>query len=186
MKNQSFLHGRTCYLTPLSQTDLSAEYVSWLNDPEVCKYNSHGVYPETQETVAQYIASVQGSRTSLVFAIRTLRGNIHIGNASIQSLNYINRTGEIAILIGNTSWWGKGIATEVYELLINYGFQTLNLHRIWSGMTEDNEGMQKVAQKVGMSLEGTFREAFFKNGVYRNLVYYAILKHEHTKRVRKK
>jgi len=44
-----FIVGTDIYLRPLRVQDAEGSYVEWLNDPEVCQYNSHHVFPYTPQ-----------------------------------------------------------------------------------------------------------------------------------------
>ena len=54
----------------------------------------------------------------------------------------------------------------------------LNLNRIYCGTTNENEGMKKIALKIGMLQEGVRRQAFYKWGKYQDIIEYGILKDE--------
>jgi len=174
MKNP-FLKGEKIYLSPLTKDDISAEYINWLNDSEVCKDNSHATFPNTYSKTLTYLESIEKSSSEIVFAIRWEKNDVHIGNISIQNINWINRSAEIAILIGNKKYWNKGVGSEAYKLVIGYGFRTLNLNRLSSGQTVTNKGMISVCEKNGMRKEGTLREVLYKNGEYTDAVIYSIL-----------
>jgi [ribosomal protein S5]-alanine N-acetyltransferase len=174
-----FLEGQTIYLRPLEQGDLTMEYVSWLNDSEVCEFNSHATFPYTKEKMELYYQDLlQTSTANIVLAIIDKVTHIHIGNISLQSINWINRNAEYAILLGNKSYWGKGVASEASILLCTYGFTRLNLHRIYCGTSSKNIGMQKLAAKMNMRQEGIRKEAMFKSGEYLDIVEYGVLKNE--------
>ncbi len=174
MKNP-FLTGEKIYLSPLTKEDISTEYISWLNDSEVCKDNSHATFPNTHSKTLSYLESIEKSRSEIVFAIRWKKNDVHIGNVSLQNINWINRSAEIAIIIGNKKYWNKGVGSESYKLVIGYGFRTLNLNRLSSGQTVTNKGMISVCEKNGMRKEGTLREVLYKNGEYTDAIIYSIL-----------
>jgi len=174
-----FLTGEKIYLSPLSESDLSDKYIAWLNDVEVCRDNAHATFPNNETKVKAYIEEVQKSQQNFVFAIRLKSNDEHVGNVALQSVNWINKSGELAILIGEKSAWGKGVGYECYKLLLEYGFKTLNLNRIFSGQTTRNKAMIKICEKSGMKREGLLREFLFKNGEYLDLEIYSILKKEY-------
>lgn len=174
MKNP-FLTGKNIYLSPLNEAEVTDEYVSWLNDCEVCRDNSHAVFPNTKELTLQYVRSVASSGKEVVMAIKWKKNNRHIGNISLQKINWVNRSAELAIIIGDKNYWNKGVGTEAYELMIGYAFERLNLNRVSSGQTLRNKGMISVCRKCGMSEEGVSRETMFKEGEYLDTVAYAIL-----------
>ncbi len=185
MKNP-FLTGENIYLSPLTKEDISKDYINWLNDSEVCRDNSHATFPNTYSRTLSYLESVEKSKTEIVFAIRWIKNDTHIGNISVQNINWINRSAEIAIIIGNKKYWNKGAGSEAYRLVIDYSFLTLNLNRLSSGQTVTNTGMINVCEKSGMKKEGILREALYKNGKYTDAVIYSILLKDYIKKESRK
>lgn len=173
-----FLKGNTVYLRALEEADLSGNYFQWLNDEEVSKYNSHATFPNTEKKMRLYFDSLQQTTSQVVLAIVTIEGDKHIGNISLQSINWIDRTAEFAILLGDRDYWGKGVSTEAALLLCDYGFTRLNLNRIHCGTSAENTGMQKLAGKMKMKQEGVRRQAMFKFGKYHDVWEYGVLKEE--------
>lgn len=98
-----------------------------------------------------------------------------VGNCSLQSFNWINRSAEMAIVIGDRSVWGKGVASWAWEQMIYHGFMVLGLHRLWSGTSVENVGMIRVFEKCEMLREGTFCEAKWSRGRFIDVVEYAII-----------
>jgi ribosomal-protein-alanine N-acetyltransferase len=175
------LEGTVIYLTPLSEHDVSERYVAWLNDPVVCRDNSHGTIRNTRARTLDYVQSVQGSDTTKAFAIRLKSTGEHVGNVSIQKIDPVNQSAELAILIGEKDAWGLGVGTDAYRLLIDYGFGELKLNRIYSAQTARNQAMIRVCEKVGMTREALLRQAMFKDGEYLDVVVYALLRDDYMK-----
>ena len=167
------LHSKAIRLRALSLDDVEGNYPSWLNDPLVTQFNSHGQTHYTKEMARDYISNVQDSSTHQVFAI--IFKNKHIGNISLQNIDQRNNSAEFAILIGDTSIYGKGIGYQAAQLLIRYGFNTLKLHRIYCGTALNNIGMQKLAHKLGMKEEGQRKDALYKNGTYLDVLEYGMI-----------
>jgi RimJ/RimL family protein N-acetyltransferase len=178
MNKDTFLDGTHIYLRALTKQDVQGNYSAWLNDPEITFYNSHGRFPMTADKLLNYISAVRSSNNDLVLAIIDKVTLMHIGNISLQNINWIDSNAEIAFLLGDKSYWGKGVMFEAGLLLINHGFKLLNLHRIYCGTSSENLGMQKLAEKLGMKKEGTRKDAIFKNGKYIDILEYGILSHE--------
>ncbi|OLP19426.1 GNAT family N-acetyltransferase [Leptolyngbya sp. 'hensonii'] len=72
-------------------------------------------------------------------------------------------------------YWRQGYCTEAALALLQYGFQTLNLHRIHAAHFAQNLASGRVMQKLGMRQEGYLRQAVLKWGQYMDLVLYGIL-----------
>ncbi len=177
----TFLETEDYILRPLDVADVDGEYQYWLNDREVVQYNSHGRFPKTKPSIIAYINAVNNNTSNLVLAIVDKKNYAHIGNISLQNINWVDRNAEIAFLLGNKDYWSKGVMLEVGKKIIEHGFSTLNLHRIYCGTSSANIGMQKLAVKLGMQLEGRRREAIFKDGHYFDVLEYGILRLEYPK-----
>ena len=81
------------------------------------------------------------------------------------------KRGEVWYKIKPTHW-NKGLATEVLAAVIDFGFDTLQLHRIQAGCAVDNIGSIKVLEKVGMTREGRGRQILpLKTGWSDNFEY---------------
>jgi RimJ/RimL family protein N-acetyltransferase len=181
-------------LKPFTREDLlKSSYFEWFHDPEVIRYNSHGILPMTKEKVEKYFQSFNND-DKIVFAIYALRlpeqWNLskeqmkeqkrfcfHIGNVSIQNIDWINRSAEFAILIGEPDYYRKGIATQCCMFMIYHAFLKLNLKRLWAGTRDDNIGMRTVFHNLGFKEEGEFRNAILEYYPF-NIVQYSILDKE--------
>jgi len=180
MKKQ-FLTGRNIYLRPIEESDLTENYQQWFNDEEVCKYNSHHRFPNYRQDMDQYYNDVIKSKNNLILAIIVTETDEHIGNISLQDINQIDKTAELAIVIGQKNYWGKGLGKEAAGLIVKHGFEQLNLNRIYCGTLADNVGMQKLAESIGFKKEGVRRQCLYKNGNYQDGFDYGLLRSDYGK-----
>lgn len=173
-----FIAGKRIFLRPLELSDIEKGYLKWFDNEEICQFNSHHRYPMSLESLTSYVNNVNDDRKVIVLAIITKDGNEHIGNISIQNIDYINSHGEFAIIIGEKSAWGKGYSKEAGRLIIEHVFNQLNLKRIYCGTSEYNFGMQKLAESLGFVKEGVRRKHLYKNGIYNDVFLYGLLVEE--------
>ena len=73
-------------------------------------------------------------------------------------------------------YWGQGYATEAARAVIQYGFETLGLHRIYASYVPHNVASGRVLQKIGMRHEGLMRSHIYKWGEFQDLECYGMLK----------
>lgn len=163
-------------MRPLQVSDVDGNYPNWLNDMEVCRYNSHGDVFYTKEMALSYVKSVQNNSACRVFAICEIKEGRHVGNIALQSISAKNRSAEFAILMGEKSFWGMGFSREAAVLLFEYGFGELHLHRIYCGTSEANIAMQRLALSLDMEFEGRRKEAMYKDGEFYDVFEYGKLK----------
>ncbi|MEK6371707.1 MAG: GNAT family N-acetyltransferase [Acidobacteriota bacterium] len=72
--------------------------------------------------------------------------------------------------------WNRGYATEAARAVIRYGFEELNLNRIFAVHFARNAGSGRVMQKLGMRHEGSLREHLVKWGERIDVELYGILR----------
>jgi RimJ/RimL family protein N-acetyltransferase len=73
---------------------------------------------------------------------------------------------------------GNGYASEAARLLVRYAFRELNAHRVEATVQADNPASKRVLEKLGFGQEGTKRDGFYKNGEYKDLTLWSVLREE--------
>jgi ribosomal-protein-alanine N-acetyltransferase len=174
-----FLDGEHIYLRALLESDVDGNYPAWLNNAEVCRGNSHHVYPYSREEAIAYIRQVQDNKNDLVLAVILKEADRHIGNIALQSIRSLYGSAELSIIIGEADVWGCGYAKEAVHLICHHGFTAMNLHRIGCGTFASNLAMQHVAEALGMKKEGIRRQAAYKDGIYVDVIEYGLLRDEY-------
>ena len=164
----------------ISSSLIKSNYYKWFHDLETTKYNSHGLFPQSIEETEKFLkAQDKKNDNSIHFAILSKiyehEDFIHVGNASLQSIDWINRSAELAIVLGENDYRGIGLGQKICCILLEHGFEKLNLHRIWTGTAAINIAMNKIAQNLGMEREGIFKQGMFLHGEYIDINCYAIL-----------
>jgi len=182
MSGIPFLIGKEIYLRPLVEGDSEGAYPRWFNDAEVCRGNTHHIFPYTAEDARAYIQRANSDHRQLFLAIIRREDDTHIGNIALDNIDHLNRTAELSIIIGDKSYWGKGYGKEAARLIYDHGFLVLNLNRIAWGTFEDNAGAHKLAEYLGMVEEGRRRQAVYKLGRYVDVIEYGVLRSEYVAR----
>lgn len=73
---------------------------------------------------------------------------------------------------------GQGLATEAAQLVVDFGFRVLGLHRITAGHHPDNLASGRLLERLGLQREGRLRENLLSQGVWRDSIVYSVLDHE--------
>ncbi len=132
-------------------------------------------YPYQIEDANTFIDLTRNQSPTNSFAI-ILDDNELCGVISLVPQNDVYRmTAELGYWIGE-EYWGRGIATKAIGLITEYGFNQLNLERIYAGIFEFNKASMKVLEKNGYKCEGVLRSAIVKNNVICDEHMYAKLK----------
>jgi len=111
-----------------------------------------------------------------IFAIVLGGKNLLIGAITLTIRLEYERAG-LGYWIGKP-YWNCGYCTEAGRAVLQYGFETLNLNRIWASHMTRNPASGRVMQKLGMIHEGTARQHTKKWNLFESLEFYAILKSE--------
>jgi RimJ/RimL family protein N-acetyltransferase len=156
-----FLQGQSVSLTALGAGDISEDYLAWLNDADVLRYRTAKAFPTTMAQLKEWIEKIP-VRGDLVLAIRTRDERKHIGNIALNSIWWVHRSAELAIMIGSKDVWGRGYGTEAISLLTTHAFKKMGLHRLWA--QSPNPSFNTAVAKLGWIKEGTQREAFMIDG----------------------
>lgn len=181
MESTYFLKGEHCLLEPL-QMDFTGEVskliTRWVNDEMVTYYMFTGQKPMNQDQVATLFKH-DLEVGNIVFLIVDKKSKKPIGYAGLYDFNWIARKAEFRILIGEKAFWGKGYGTQVTEMVTFYGFDRLNLNRIFLGYTAANKGAGKAYEKAGYKHEGVLKDDIYRNSTSYDTVRMAILRKEY-------
>ena len=101
-----------------------------------------------------------------------------LGHVGLYQIDHRVRSAELAIMLGDRSAWGKGIGEACTRWALAFGFDELNLHRIYLEVLESNERATQLYEKLGFRHEGRLRHAQFKGGRYLDVIAMSILEDE--------
>ncbi|QEE15764.2 GNAT family N-acetyltransferase [Promethearchaeum syntrophicum] len=154
------------------------QYTKWMNDPEMVQYLGM-IQPMTRENEEEWYENARKNKNAVYFAILLINGDIEelIGNCGVD-IDWKNKLGDLGITIGEKDQWGKGYGTEAMQLLVNYCFHTLNLHKVKLNVYDFNTRAIKSYRKIGFIKEGNHRKSHYVNGKYVDLFAMGLLKDE--------
>lgn len=175
MISKKVLVGKKIILRTVSESDCNNAYISWMNDYETNYYMETRWNEQTLETIIDFVNSVAKSQDSYLFAIIDQSSSTHIGNIKLGPINQKYKYAEISYFIGDKKFRGMGYAQEAVELVCEYGFTVLQLHRIQTGVIDGNTRSEKVLVANGFLLEGRLRHKFIRDGVYLDHLIYGRL-----------
>jgi RimJ/RimL family protein N-acetyltransferase len=135
----------------------------WYNDPDV-RAHLQMRYPLSRADETAWVEHARPvSYDGCELAVETFDGRL-IGGVSLRTKGPEVRCAELGISLGDKSVWGQGYGTDAMRLTCRVGFEQMDLHRIELWVHAGNERAMAVYRKVGFTLEGTARQAFFRNG----------------------
>ena len=103
-----------------------------------------------------------------------------IGECGYQNLNKVQHKAELFYAMRSDEFKKQGFMSEAVPLVIAYGFNHLNLHRIEVKVSPLNIPSIRIIEKNGFIKDGFLREDYFINDKYENSEIYSLLKSEYT------
>ncbi|MCL2508198.1 MAG: GNAT family N-acetyltransferase [Oscillospiraceae bacterium] len=168
--------GERLYLSPFDadDTEIIAKWAQWMNDRTVADY--YGGYHNlvSLASAKKTLEELKGCR----FAIALLDGDVLIGHISLHDIDHLCRHAFLGIAIGEEKHRNKGYGAEAIRLVLNFGFNTLNLHNIMLSVQADNHAAIACYKKVGFREAGRRREWIFKDRKYIDNLYMDMLSRE--------
>ncbi len=159
------------------------KFVKWLNDPEV-RQGLSMIAPLSmaeEENWFEGLSKRSPFERPLAIEIQPdpqVDEWIFVGNCGLIEIDWQNRSAEIGIFIGEKGYWNHGFGTRAMRLMLRYGFEDLNLHRIWLRVFESNQRAHRSYKKAGFTEEGNFRQAQYLDGKYVDVMIMSVLKTE--------
>jgi RimJ/RimL family protein N-acetyltransferase len=173
------IEGKRVRLRALDKQDLPF-FVKWLNDPQVTEFLTlyQPLSLTQEENWFQHVLS--GPSDEIPLGIEALiDGTWHlIGNISFHKVNWVDRSAEVGIFIGNKDCWNKGFGREAMMLMVSHAFDHLNLNRVFLRVLANNLRGIASYNHAGFIEEGRLRQAAFKNGQYVDVMIMSVLRDE--------
>lgn len=105
-----------------------------------------------------------------------------VGTISLSRLNWKHRKASVGIAIWEAAFREHRLGTEAMELVLDYAFFAVGLHRVELDVFEDNARAVRSYEKCGFVKEGLVRECYHKDGRFINAVLMSVLDSDWRKR----
>ena len=175
------LRGERVLLRPFQEDDLPA-IAEALVDPEVVRLTgsthrppaASGQPPALDDVGRRWYLSRNEQPDRLDLAVVDLATDRCVGEVVLNEWDEENASCNFRTLIGPAGR-GRGLGTEAASLIIGYGFEALDLHRISLEVFDFNPRARRVYEKVGFVAEGTLREVLRTDGGWADATVMSIL-----------
>ncbi len=163
-------------LRQLTEDDVTDDYVSWMNDPEVYRYlGTRFFVPYTKDKIKEFVAGCPKQKRPHFGIFHDGR---HIGNVSCSVFCPYSQWIDISFVIGDKAYWGQGISTQATASVTDYIFKDLGFRRVQGGVLAPNKAAIRVFEKLGFRLEGCYKNTIFLYNEYVDDLKFGILASE--------
>jgi ribosomal-protein-alanine N-acetyltransferase len=164
------LAGSRVVLRPFIVSDITDQYVAWLNDPEVVKYSNQRFFSHTLESCRRYYEGFLGS-ANLFVSVLSKADDTPLGTMTAYASPH-HQTVDIGIMIGRRAVWGTGIGQDAWNTLLNWFLGVRRVRKVTAGTMRCNAAMVKLMERSGMTLEAVRPQQEMLDGVPQDMLYF--------------
>lgn len=176
MNNDIQMKQRLVKLRPIKNSDLKV-IRDWRNSQDTREFNIQFTLLNMKNQKKWFQDISAGESTRKMFVISDKIGR-PIGVCGLINIDKENKSADVAIILGEKKQRGKHLGSQSLELLVNYGFKKLKLHRIGAEIFEYNERSINLFKKLNFRFEATLRDRLWRDGKWWSVHIYSILSKE--------
>lgn len=155
-----------------------AAFCRWYADAEIARLNRHQPGPMRRDEIERFFTARILDPDALALAIHIRETGRLIGSCAFSQVDGDNGSALYHITIGERDAWNRGYGTEATDLMLELAFERLGLHRISLTVFSFNERAIASYRKSGFALEGTARQAIWRDGRFWDEITMGILADE--------
>lgn len=175
------ISGNDVLLRALESDDLPL-LQEWRNRPDYRRYFREYRDLNLENQRAWFQTSVVNDHRTLMFGIIERSTKKLIGVCGLAYINWIHRHADLSLYIGIDNIYidthETGWAWQAMDVLLRYGFNELNLHKVWTEIYAFDEKKHELFHRYGLHQDGVLRDNYFYDGVYQDSHLFSILAEE--------
>tara|TARA_B100001540_G_C15806677_1_gene642398 strand:+ start:872 stop:1375 length:504 start_codon:yes stop_codon:yes gene_type:complete len=166
------MHKKKLELKKITKKDLES-IIKWRNNPNIMRYNTQFflLNMEYQSKWFEKINKKNSNQKMFIFKY----GKSNVGVGGLINIDKQNKSADIAIIIGETKIHGHGIGTKILQMLVEYGFKKMKLHRIGADVFEYNHISLRLFEKLNFEREGFLEDCLWRYGRWWGIYKYSII-----------
>ena len=172
------LTGELTGLRAIEERDLP-QLLAWRNDPRMRRYFREYRELNMVQQRGWFDAKVNSDPSIRMFSVIDLETNQLMGAAGLCYIDWVNRNADFSIYLGADDLYiDEDFAPDAGRTLLRYGFEELNLHKVWSEIYSLDAPKQKLFYELGFAREGVHRQTHFTEGKWVDSLFYGLLASE--------
>jgi RimJ/RimL family protein N-acetyltransferase len=157
------------------ETSDASALAQYANNPKIANQLTDGFpHPYTIDNAKKFIEMARSHDPQQIFAIE-INGEACGGIGLHPKDDIMVKNAELGYWLAEP-YWGNGVVSRAIEQIVEYGFNTFDITRIYARPFGTNLASQRVLQKAGFELEARFKKTVYKNGRFEDELYYAVRK----------
>ena len=161
-RHRIFLRGENVDLCVPSEQAIEDGWADWFNDAESTTWLQHGVFPNHLSDQQAFLEQIR-ARQRFAVMICDKGGSRLYGVISLLGIDWLSRSAQIALVVGNKPPARKLVALEAMALVTEHAFLRMGLDRVWAGQAFPGlKGWNERLEWLGYRTEGVLRHGFAK------------------------
>ncbi len=165
--------GERINLRAVERADLE-QLVRWRNDPDVFR-GFFTTFPLSAGGQEAWYEDLLRRPDKKLFVIETKEGQA-VGTIGFDHIDWKNQRAEFGNMLVARAHRGQGYAGDATRTALRFGFEEMNLNRIYLEVYAWNEEAVRLYKKCGFEIEGVLRETYFSEGRFNDTVLMAVLR----------
>jgi len=158
------IKGERLSLKEISPDDLSEKVMLWFEDQELMKFYTNSKKKIDKENLLNSIEEGKKLGNLFTFGIFHLEDNCLIGTIKLGPINFNHMTSDLATLIGDRNYLGKGLSVDAICLGNQLAFSYFEIRKLFGGMYLSNIASIKAYIRAGWLIEGRLKGQFLVEG----------------------
>lgn len=171
------IKGQRLTLRVIERDDLP-HFITWVNDPEVTQHLLLYL-PINLDDETDWYEGQRKDTTTQNFAIVITQEQRLIGSVGLMKIDHKDQNAELGIMIGDKTQWGQGYGQEAIQLLLDFAFTQMNLHRIYLRVNASHTAGIRCYQRCGFIEEGRLRQVVYHHGRFEDQLMMSLLRSEY-------
>ena len=157
----------------LQVDQVTESYVNWFSNKEIVQYSVNQYKKFSFEGQCSYVESCLKNNDLDLYGI--FDDTLHIGNIAINNLTTVHRRAELTYVVGDTRYWGKGVASFAVSKMVEFGKSKYKLNKLYASVAGANFRSKRVLEKNGFVLEGIRKKHLFYNKEFFDQLDYGLI-----------
>lgn len=170
--------GSNIYLRALEEGD-NEILLELINDSETEKMVGGWSFPVSVAGQEQWFQELERDQSILRCAVVPKGEEKAVGTVVLSGIDYKNASAEVHIKLSKKTGRKRGYGTDALKTVLRYAFEELRLNCVYAQVLSYNEASQRLFEKCGFQKDGVLRERLYKDGAFRDVFAYSILKEEY-------
>lgn len=170
------LKGQFVGLRAIEREDLP-HLLAWRNRPELRRYFREYRELNHEQQIDWYEKRVLNDPCTRMFAIERLTNRELLGACGLCYIDWINRSADFSLYLGaHKLYIDDTLAPDAARVLIRYGFDELQLHRLWSEIYDFDTAKTQLFEQLGFHLDGRHRQTHWAEGHWCDSLFFGLIR----------